>query len=163
MTDDAPERTPDGRYVVVSGRRWRASDPSIPEPLRQQLVDVLMAARRAVRTEGDAARPRVHDAKVALGERGQPWWEDPEPEALSARIAATLRTLLRHRDGSVCPSEAARVVGGGSWRELMPTVREVAFALADDGQLVVTQRSEPVEADAKGPLRVARGPAFDQA
>lgn len=104
MTDDNPERTPDGRYVVVSGRRWRASDPSIPEPLRQQLVDVLMAARRAVRTEGDAARPRVHDAKVALGERGQPWWEEPEPEALSDRVAATLRTLLRHREGSVCPS-----------------------------------------------------------
>lgn len=54
------------------------------------------------------------------------------------------------------------MVGGASWRELMTTVREVAFALAQDGQLVVTQRGEPVEPDAKGPLRVSRGPAFDQ-
>ena len=34
----APERTPDGRYVVVDGRRWRASDPSLPEERRQELV-----------------------------------------------------------------------------------------------------------------------------
>lgn len=99
MTDEGVERTPDGRYVVVSGRRWRASDPSIPDPLRQQLVDVLMAAR----------------------------------------------------------------VVGGDWRDLMPTVREVAFALADEGQLVVTQRGEAVEPGVKGPVRVARGPAFDGA
>ena len=78
-----PERTPDGRYVIIDGRRWRASDPSLPEERRQELVDELMAARRAVgaaRRTGDeaaekAARARVHAAKVALGERGTPWWE----------------------------------------------------------------------------------------
>jgi hypothetical protein len=77
------ERTPDGRYVVVDGRRWRASDPRLPEARRRELVDELMAARRAVgaaRRAGDeeaerAARDRVHAAKVALGERGTPWWE----------------------------------------------------------------------------------------
>jgi uncharacterized protein len=79
----APERTPDGRYVVVDGRRWRASDPRLPEERRQELVAALMDARRAVgaaKRRGDAeaeraARDRVHAAKVALGERGQPWWE----------------------------------------------------------------------------------------
>ena len=30
-----PERTPDGRYIVVDGRRWRATDPSLPEEGRQ--------------------------------------------------------------------------------------------------------------------------------
>ena len=78
-----PERTPDGRYIVVDGRRWRASDPRLPEARRQELVDELMAARRAVaaakRAEDSAAeraaRDRVHAAKVALGERGKPWWE----------------------------------------------------------------------------------------
>jgi hypothetical protein len=77
------EQTPDGRYIVVAGRRWRASDPRLPEPRRQELVDELMAARRAVgaaKRAGDAdaeraARDRVHAAKVALGERGNPWWE----------------------------------------------------------------------------------------
>jgi hypothetical protein len=85
--DDAggPERTPDGRYIVVNGRRWRTSDPGLPEERRQELVDQLMAARRDVGTAkraGDAqaeraARDRVHEAKVALGERGTPWWEEP--------------------------------------------------------------------------------------
>lgn len=80
-----PERTPDGRYIVVNGRRWRASDPGLPEERRQELVDELMSARRAVgaATRADdaeaerAARDRVHAAKVALGERGTPWWEEP--------------------------------------------------------------------------------------
>lgn len=79
----APEKTPDGRYVIIDGRRWRATDPSIPEERRQELVDELMKARRdiaAAKRAGDApaeaeARARVHAAKVALGERGPKWWE----------------------------------------------------------------------------------------
>jgi uncharacterized protein len=86
----APEHTPDGHYVVIDGRRWRATDPSLPEERRRELVSELMSARRAVgaakraRDSGAAraARDRVHAAKVALGERGEPWWErrssDPE-------------------------------------------------------------------------------------
>ena len=80
-----PERTEDGRYIVVNGRRWRASDPGLSEERRQELVNALMDARRAVgaaKRSGDgeaerAARERVHAAKVALGERGTPWWESP--------------------------------------------------------------------------------------
>lgn len=80
-----PRRTPDGRYIVVGGRRWRASDPGLPEKRRAELVRELMDARRAVKealrvhdAEAErAARDRVHAAKVALGERGPPWWESP--------------------------------------------------------------------------------------
>ncbi len=80
-----PEKTPDGRYVIIDGRRWRATDPSIPESRRKELVSELMSARRAVgaaKRAGDEhaerrARDRVHAAKVALGERGEPWWEEP--------------------------------------------------------------------------------------
>ena len=32
------ERTDDGRWIVLGGRRWRATDPDIPEPFRQHLV-----------------------------------------------------------------------------------------------------------------------------
>jgi hypothetical protein len=79
----AAERTPDGRHIVVDGRTWRAHDPRLPEARRQELVDELMSARRAVgaaKRADDAqaeraARDRVHAAKVALGERGKPWWE----------------------------------------------------------------------------------------
>ncbi|MFJ7334324.1 hypothetical protein ACIQU3_21010 [Streptomyces sp. NPDC101110] len=83
-----PETTPDGHYVVIRGRKWRATDPSIPEEIAARLRHHLMSARRAVRsatTAGDtnaerAARARVHQAKAALGERGTPWWDQPDDE-----------------------------------------------------------------------------------
>lgn len=147
----------DERHLVVDGRRWRRSDPSIPEPLRAELVAELMAARRLVQVDPQAARPRVQDAKVALGERGRAWWEPRDDEAHRDRIAATIRTLLRHRAGrSTCPSDVARVVGGESWRTSMAVVRDVAHELADAGELVVTQRGAPVQGrSAKGPVRLA--------
>ena len=78
--------TPDGRYFVHGGRLWRCSDPDLDDDERQRLTDDLMDARRAVGTakrSGDkdaerAARARVHEAKVALGERGPTWWEGDE-------------------------------------------------------------------------------------
>ncbi|GAA3534610.1 hypothetical protein AFL01nite_06620 [Aeromicrobium flavum] len=158
-----PERTPDGHFVVIDGRRWRATDPHIPDPLRQELVDELMSARRAVRAGEPDARGRVGDAKVALGERGHPWWDDHTDDTLRARAEATIRALLRKRDGkTICPSDVARVVGGSDWRQWMSDVRAVADALADDGRVVITQRGEPVEAGAaKGPVRIGRGERFD--
>ena len=82
---DSPEVTPDGRYIVIDGRRWRATDPDIPEARRDELTRALMAWRREVRrtrgTEQEAAsRAGVQAAKVALGERGTPWWEQSEEE-----------------------------------------------------------------------------------
>lgn len=153
-----PERTPDGRYVVVDGRRWRASDPAIPHKLRQELVNELMRARRLVRTDEARARPAVHDAKVALGERGEEWWA-PTEDGRRARLASTIRALLRIRDGStICPSDAARVVGGEDWRVLMPVAREVAGELARAEEVQVQQKGQPVDiAAAKGPIRLARG------
>lgn len=73
--------------MIIDGRRWRATDPGIPEERRQELVNELMDARRAVgaaKRAGDeeaerAARARVHAAKVALGERGPKWWEREGP------------------------------------------------------------------------------------
>ena len=82
------ERTPDGRYVVIDGRRWRATDPLIPEDVAAELRKELMSARRAVGAalkaqDADAeraARDRVQQAKTALGERGTPWWEQSDDE-----------------------------------------------------------------------------------
>jgi hypothetical protein len=82
-----PERTDDGHYVVIHGRRWRATDPAIPEERRAELTRILMAWRREVRrTKGTAAGERaaragVQSAKVALGERGSPpWWEQTDEQ-----------------------------------------------------------------------------------
>ncbi len=71
--------------MIIDGRRWRATDPLIPEERRDELQHVLMAWRREVRrvrgTDDEAtARAGVHAAKVALGERGEPWWEQAEHE-----------------------------------------------------------------------------------
>ncbi|MFC8292141.1 hypothetical protein ACFUJ0_17935 [Streptomyces sp. NPDC057242] len=83
-----PEHTPDGRHVVVGGRRWRATDPDVsPEPaarLRARPTAARLAvaaARRKDDAEAErAARARAHTAKVALGERGEPWWEQSPAE-----------------------------------------------------------------------------------
>lgn len=42
------ERKPDGRYIDVKGRSWRAAHPNIPRNLVAELASELMAARRAV-------------------------------------------------------------------------------------------------------------------
>jgi hypothetical protein len=101
-------------HRAIRGRRWRVSDPRIPEPLRQVLVDELMAARRAVRDAGDAtaeraARDRVHDAKVALGERGLRWWVvDADPAQVAERIRRAARALERtDHGGSLVDAVAA--------------------------------------------------------
>ncbi|KQS00582.1 hypothetical protein ASG12_06790 [Williamsia sp. Leaf354] len=74
---DGPERTDDGRYIVVKGRRWRATDPEIPADRDAELRSILMAWRREVRRTDGAPESRagVQAAKIALGERGTPWWD----------------------------------------------------------------------------------------
>ncbi len=82
------ELSDDGHFIVVDGRRWRATDPAIPDDVAAELRRSLMSARRAVGAELKAhdedaersARARVNEAKTALGERGTPWWEQSADE-----------------------------------------------------------------------------------
>lgn len=77
------EPTLDGHHVVIDGRKWRATNPNLPEEERKKWVGELMSARRAVgaalksgdKTAEEAARNRVQIAKEALGERGPKWWK----------------------------------------------------------------------------------------
>ena len=85
MAREDVEHTEDGRFIVVDGRRWRATDPLIPDERRSELQKVLMAWRRDVRRskgtdEERTSRDGVQAAKVALGERGTPWWEQTDEE-----------------------------------------------------------------------------------
>ncbi|WP_395443870.1 hypothetical protein [Caulobacter sp. UC70_42] len=103
-----PPVTPDGRYLVVRGRLWRTSNPDLSPQRRQALVDVLMDARRAVRTalaRDDPtalaqARAQVDAAKVGLGERGPVWWTDGAPDLNRhmARTTAYAEWFARHGD-----------------------------------------------------------------
>ncbi|HEX9171748.1 MAG TPA: hypothetical protein VF861_03720 [Telluria sp.] len=89
--------TPDGRYFVVAGRLWRMSNPALAPEQRQELVGLLMDARRKVGTAlkaGDAeaersARAAVDAAKRGLGERGPVWWADDAPDFNRRMVANT--------------------------------------------------------------------------
>jgi hypothetical protein len=146
--------------IEIDGRKWRKTDPSIPEPLRKQLVAELMSARRAVKAGRDipAARARVQDAKVALGERGPQWWKPMDDQQFAQRAEATIRALLRQRgpDKTICPSDVARAIGGEAWRARMESVREVAKDLVRAGTLEVRQKGVRVDPrTARGPIRFA--------
>ncbi|KUL64110.1 MULTISPECIES: hypothetical protein [unclassified Streptomyces] len=98
MAAEDVEHTDDGHFIVVKGRRWRATDPRLADDVRERLVHHLMAARRAVAAARDdeaarkAARARVQLAKTGLGERGTAWWELPLAER-RGRAADCLRRL----------------------------------------------------------------------
>ena len=147
------DRTPDDRYVVIHGRRWRATDPAIPEAIHGELVHELAAARRGVRAKEPDARARVQAAKVALGERGPKWWEEPTPEGRRVRLEAAVLALSRSRapDRTICPSDAARAVCGKGWRTALDDARSVIRSLAADGHVDVLQRG--VRVDPVGPWR----------
>ncbi len=146
------------RWLVVNGRRWPREDPHIPGQLAAELRSELMAARRAIKAGDEAARARVQAAKVALGERGPRWWDDRTDRGVATRASATIDALLTRRgpDRSICPSDVAKVVDGQHWRSRMDQVRDVIRERARAGEVVVTQRGETVDPDARwrGPIRV---------
>ena len=95
--EEPPVTTPDGRYIVVRRRLWRAANPHLTPDIRQRWVQDLMSARRSIRmalaskdSEAlKAARASVHACKTALGERGQVWWTDGTPDLNRRMIADT--------------------------------------------------------------------------
>lgn len=173
--------TPDGRYLVVRNRLWRASNPALTATERERHTPEFMSARRAVKaalqSQDEAAekraRRRVHKAKVALGERGSVWWSDGAPDQnrrmienteyrewweVMTSIRATILALLDERDAgaSICPSEVARAVTPDGWRKLMPDIRAVARELVREGAIAVTQKGKHLTSDGewRGPVRL---------
>lgn len=74
---------------------------------------------------------------------------------ITERIFELLAT--RQPGATICPSEVARSLApeGGTWREHMPQVRQVAQALAQQHRLRVTRAGAPVDATAPGgPIRL---------
>jgi dihydropteroate synthase len=74
------------------------------------------------------------------------------------RLRAAILDLARRRgpSSSICPSEAARAVGGEDWRDLMDEARDVARMLAKDGEVVITAGGEELDPNAtwRGPIRI---------
>ncbi|BBY17818.1 DUF3253 domain-containing protein [Mycolicibacterium litorale] len=73
-------------------------------------------------------------------------------------LRTTILEMARRRgpSSSICPSDAARAVGGDGWRDLMDEARECARELARAGEVEITQKGEVVDPDAvwRGPIRI---------
>jgi Protein of unknown function (DUF3253) len=91
----------------------------------------------------------------------------PEPETrggddVDRRLESTILDLLaqRARTSTICPSDAARAVGGeddDAWRELMEPARRAARRLVDRGEVVITQGGTVVDpSTATGPIRIRK-------
>jgi len=74
------------------------------------------------------------------------------------KLRATILDLARQRgpSSSICPSDAAREVGGDDWRDLMAQARDVARDLARAGEVEITQKGSVLDPDATwhGPIRI---------
>jgi Protein of unknown function (DUF3253) len=103
--------------------------------------------RRELTRVADGAGPAARTARTALGDG-----------SVASRLRAAILALTRHRGArsSICPSDAARAIGGDSWRELTEQSRSIAFALARAGDVEITQRGAVVDPDrpSRGPIRI---------
>lgn len=80
-------------------------------------------------------------------------------EAARYREIIVEKLTARDASSSICPSEAARELGGDNWRDLMQPVRDAAQDLVHSGTVIITQGSDTVDLETvKGPIRIRRGP-----
>lgn len=85
--------------------------------------------------------------------------KQPEENARGKQLEATILELLAARaaTSTICPSEAARTVGGEDWRDLMEPARQAARRLVEAGEVEITQGGSVVDpATAKGPIRIRK-------
>jgi Protein of unknown function (DUF3253) len=99
----------------------------------------------------DGDGPAAGTARAALGDG-----------STATRLRAAIVALAQHRgsNSSICPSDAARAVGGREWRTLTAQSRSIAFALARDGAVEITQRGAVLDPDqpVRGPIRIRTPP-----
>jgi hypothetical protein len=74
------------------------------------------------------------------------------------QLRETILRMARERgpSKSICPSDAARALGGENWRDRMEQARDAARDLAKAGEVEITQGGDVVDPDAawRGPLRI---------
>jgi hypothetical protein len=88
---------------------------------------------------------------------------DPDRRIAEQLERGILDLLAQRADGAtICPSEAARLVGStdeavDAWRDLMEPARRAAARLVASGDVEVTQGGEVVDpGTARGPIRIRR-------
>jgi len=82
---------------------------------------------------------------------------------IDRELEAAITTLLEQRaaGATICPSEAAKAIGGSLdeqvWRSLMEPARRAARRLVASGDIEITQQGHVVDpSTAKGPIRLRR-------
>jgi hypothetical protein len=78
---------------------------------------------------------------------------------VDTELERTVLALLASRGAgkTICPSDAARAVGGDDWRALMEPARAAARRLVTSGDVEITQGGHVVDpSTAKGPIRIRR-------
>lgn len=76
---------------------------------------------------------------------------------MDSDLEAAIIDLLgaQARASTICPSEAARRVGGENWSALMEPARRAARRLVDAGSIEITQAGHVVDpSTARGPIRL---------
>ena len=77
---------------------------------------------------------------------------------VSEKLRSAILDMARERGPAktICPSDAARAVGGEQWRDLMDDARDIARELARAGDVEISQKGEVLDPDAtwRGPIRI---------
>ncbi|GAB5077812.1 DUF3253 domain-containing protein [Arthrobacter sp. AD-310] len=84
---------------------------------------------------------------------------DNRPVPVGQQLEAKILELLAARaaTSTICPSDAARAVGGDTWRGLMEPAREAARRLVEAGEVEITQGGSVVDPlTARGPIRIRK-------
>jgi hypothetical protein len=134
-----------------------------------------MAHRQRASNESENARDRADKTCASCGRRIQwraKWADDWDSvkycsagcrahgvTATDQKLEETIATLLskRAQDATICPSDAARAIGGEEWRDLMEPSRRAARRMVARGDLEITQGGSVVDpSTAKGPIRLRR-------
>jgi len=78
------------------------------------------------------------------------------------QLREAILALARERAPAktICPSDAARTIGGDQWRDLMEDARDIARDLAKAGEVEIMQRGKVLDPDAqwRGPIRIRARP-----
>ena len=101
-----------------------------------------------------------NSGKAAAGDKkGRPAEGSIPADRIGQQLEAVILELLAARaaTSTICPSEAARAVGGEDWRDLMEPARRAAGRLVEAGEVQVTQGGSVVDpATARGPIRIRK-------
>ncbi|KAA0101837.1 DUF3253 domain-containing protein [Mycolicibacterium sp. P1-18] len=77
---------------------------------------------------------------------------------MNQRLRTAILELARDRGPAktICPSDAARAIGGEDWRDLMDDARDVARELARAGDVEISQKGTVLDPDQpwRGPIRI---------